>query len=309
MGRQRLHDRRHWLIVFGMATGPTSARTDASVRRIEKLALIEAHERERARRKPPESLAAWEFYQRGLSHFYRHDKTSFDKATRLFEEAVALDPGFAAAHANLAYNLWNSVTLGYAEDTATVLAAGRAAAEQAVTLDPNDPLAHTALGRLYLVAGEIERAVGEMQTAIALNPNYARGHYGLGYAYHRGADQAELALPHYDNALRLSPHDPLRWAVLMLKGSALSELGCHDEAIKNCRQACQFPDAGYLPHMHLGVALAGAGKMHEAEAAIENALQLQPALSIGLVRGSYVDTHETNLMNLLDGLRKAGLPE
>ncbi len=66
---------------------------------------ISAHERERARRKRPESLVAWELVQRGLSHFYRVNKTDHDEAIRLFQEAIALDPEFAAAHAHLAYAL------------------------------------------------------------------------------------------------------------------------------------------------------------------------------------------------------------
>ena len=270
---------------------------------------IEAHERERVRRKPPESLDAWELVQRGLSHLYRHDKTSFDEAIRLFREAVALDPGFAAAHANLAYTIWNSVIMGYAEDTATAVATARAAAERAVTLDPNDPVAHTALGRLHTTAGEPDLAIGEMQTAIALNPNFAWGHYGLGFAYHAGVGQAEQALPHYDTALRLSPRDPLRWTMLMMKGSALRFLGRHDEAIAHCRQACQFPETGHLPFMHLAAALEEAGQKHEARVALEKAMQLQPALSMRFLHSRFAGEHESILKSLHDSLSKVGLPE
>ncbi len=156
---------------------------------------IGARERERARRKPPENLDAWELVQRGLSHLHRMNKADRTEAIRLFREAVALDPEFAAAHAHLAYAVSASVTF-YAEDTAKDAVSGRAAAEQAVSLDPNEPLAHFALGRLHIFAGEFEMAIGEMQTAIAINPNFARGHFGLGWAYHYSAGQAEQALPH-----------------------------------------------------------------------------------------------------------------
>ena len=270
---------------------------------------IGARERERARRKPPESLDAWELMQRGLSHIYRLNETDNDEAIRLLREAIALDPEFAAAHARLAQALWFSVVMGYAEDTAKAVASARAAAEQAVSLDPNEPEAHFALGRAHIFAGEIEMAIGEMQTATAINPNFAWGHYGLGYAYHRGAGQAEQALPHYDAALRLSPRDPMRWYTLMGKGMALRNLGRHDEAIAHCRQACQFPDSGFLPHMHLAAALAEAGKKDEAQAAVEKTVQLQPALSIGFIRNRFVGANETFLTDLFDSLRKAGVPE
>ena len=270
---------------------------------------IQARERERAQRKPPESLDAWELLQRGLSHLYRFNKTDRTEAIRLFREAVALDPEFAAAHAHLAYALCALMPFGNAEDTAKAVASGRAAAEQAASLDPNEPVAHFALGRLHIFAGEVEMAIGEMQTAIAINSNYAGGHYGLGVAYHYSAGQSEQALPHFDAALRLSPRDPLRWVTLINKGSALRVLGHHDEAIAHCRQACQFPDTGFLPYMHLAAALAEAGQKSEAQAAVENAMQLQPALSISFLRSLYVGMHETPLKSVLDSLRKAGVPE
>ncbi len=213
------------------------------------------------------------------------------------------------AHAHLAYALCGLGPFGYAEDTAKVAASARVAAEKAVSLDPNEPIAHCALGRLHIFAGEIEMAIGEMQTAIAVNPNFAGGHYGLGFAYHYGAGQSEKSLPHFDTALRLSPRDPLRWLTLTIKGSALRVLGRHDEAIAHCRQACQLPDSGFLPHMHIATALAEAGQKSEAQAAVEKAMQLEPALSISFMRSRNVGQHETTLKSLLDGLRKAGVPE
>jgi tetratricopeptide (TPR) repeat protein len=272
---------------------------------------VSARERERARRKPPESLDAWELVQRGLSHFYRINEADRTEAIRLFREAIALDPEFSAAHAHLAYALMysRSVAVGYAEDTANAAASARAVAEQAVSLDPNEPMAHYALGRVHMFAGELEMAIGEMQTAIGINRNFAWGYYGLGHVYYHNAGQAEQALPHFDTALRLSPRDPMRWMMLMRKGSALRFLGRYDEAIAHCRQACQFPDSGFLPHMHLAAALAEGGQKIEAQAAIEKAMQLQPALSISFLRNLFVGIHETSLKILLDSLRKVGVPE
>ncbi len=95
----------------------------------------------------------------------------------------------------------------------------------------------------------------------------------------------------------------------MQKGSALRALGRHDEAIANCRQACQVPDIGFLPHMYLAAALSEAGQKSGAQAAVEKAMQLQPALSISFIRDRYAGAHETYLNCLLDSLRKAGVPE
>jgi TolB-like protein/tetratricopeptide (TPR) repeat protein len=270
---------------------------------------VQARESERVRRNAPESLDAWELTQRGLSHLVRINKADREQATHLFRQAILLEPEFAAPHAHLALALCNSVFQGFAENKAEAVASMREAAERAVSLDRNDANSHYVLGHVHAMAGDIETAINKMQTAIEVNPNSARGYYGLGWAYHFGAGQAEQALPHYDAAQRLSPRDPLRWMPLMLKGSALRLLGRHEEAITSCRQACQIPDSGFLPHMHLAAALAEAGRQDEAEMALNNAKQLELSLSISFIRNQFIQMHETTLNSLLASLRKAGVPE
>jgi TolB-like protein/Flp pilus assembly protein TadD len=270
---------------------------------------IRRRELERAVRKPPESLDVWQLVQRGLSHFHRMNKSDNDEAVRLFRRAAARDPGFASAHAQLAHAYWASLVSGFTEDRAGRMASTRAAAEIAVLLDANEPLAHFVLGRLLSLAGDAEMAIGEMETAIAINPNFALGHFGLGFAYMNGAGLPEKALPHFDTSLRLNPRDPLRFAPLMLKGSALRFLGRCDEAVAVCRQACQFPNAGFMPHMQLAAALGEAGRVIEARAAFEKAADCLPALSIGFLRDSYSGMSEAYLDSLFDSLRKAGVPE
>ncbi len=201
------------------------------------------------------------------------------------------------------------MVLAYTGDRAKAVASARASAEQAVSLDPNEAVAHLALGRVLILAGAVEMAIGEMQVAIGINPNYARGHFGLGFAYYYGAGQPAQALPNLDAALRLSPRDPMRWRELMVKGSALRMLGRHDEAIAHCRQACQLPDVPFLTHMNCAASLAAGGQISEAQAAVEKAIELKPALSIRFLGRHFRAMHETTLKGLLDSLRKAGLPE
>ena len=270
---------------------------------------IGAHERALARRKPPESLDAWELFQCGLSHFYHMNQGDHAEAIRLFQEAIARDSEFAAAHAYLSYPVLGSVLLGYTNDVTTALATARASAERAVSLDPNEPMAHFSLGRVLLFGGEAEMAIGEMQSAISINPNFAWGHYGLGLSYYYGLGQADEAIPPLSAASRLNPRGPLRWMPLIIKGSALRNLGRHDEAIATCRQACQVPDAGYLPYMHLAAALGAAGRTSEAQDAVEKATHLQPAFSIGFLRNQFMHHCKTTLNSLLDSLRKAGVPD
>ena len=63
-------------------------------------------ERRRAVRKPPESLGAWEAYQRGLWHRGRVGAAENEAAKRLLQHAIDLDPNFATAHAELAHAIF-----------------------------------------------------------------------------------------------------------------------------------------------------------------------------------------------------------
>ncbi len=94
-----------------------------------------AVERERARRKPPGNLDAWDSYQRGLWHFYG-DRTrdGVAEAKRLFERACELDPGFAAAYADLAWAHTVDITLGLTDDPESSLDQASRAAEKAVVV-------------------------------------------------------------------------------------------------------------------------------------------------------------------------------
>ena len=270
---------------------------------------VEAHERERVRRKPPESLDAWENYQRGLLHMYRANREDVDAAIGLLREATRRDPNFSAAWGMLGYAMWMYWMLGFAEGAEGHLAATREVAEQAVTLDANEAMAHVVLGRVDVLLGRMERALEEMQASIDINPNFAFGHASKGWARFYGLADLETALEYFETALRLSPRDPLRFVILMVKGVVLRNLGRIDDAVTAGLQSCRLQSVGYLPHMHLAVTLARAGRNEEAREALGKARRIEPTLSLALVRGTRVGMHKTMFEETLEGLAKAGLPE
>ncbi len=139
-----------------------------------------AAERERAARRPPEGLDAWETYQRGLWHLWRFVREDNAKALQLLRRARELDPGFAAAHAYEAYSHFLNVVLGWAEDPAESLSAGMTAAKEALALDDKDAMAFAALGRVHLMRGEHDASIAALDTAIDLNPSFAQAYHGQG---------------------------------------------------------------------------------------------------------------------------------
>jgi adenylate cyclase len=266
-------------------------------------------ERERAKRKPPQSLDAWDRFQRGLWHVHRINEHDHAEAERLMREVIEIDPSFGPAYAYLALRCYLAAIHGFAEDDAKTLAEGHALGTKAVTLDRNDPVAHFALARILTMQGETETAIAESKTAISLNPNCTHGHHSLGWALYWGRADAEAAFEHFSTALRLNPRDPLRWITLMMTGAALRFLERYDEAIEWGRAACQYSEAEFLPHLHLAASFGQAGRIDEARAAITKALESKPDLTATFMSERYATLHPAMRAPFFDGLRKAGLPE
>jgi len=269
---------------------------------------VGANERERAWSKPPANLDAWELYQRGLWHLYKTTKEDNKKARDLFHEAVERDPKFALAHAGIAYTCSNDVQYIYGYDPAERLEQGIAAGEHAVDLDDKDGFAHYTLGRVLHLAGQSERAIAELEKAVAHNPNFAHGHYGLGLALNRFGRAADGILM-LDRAMRLSPQDPILWAMQAARASCCNNLENYEEAEEWVRKSANARPDLIWPHFLLAVALAGQDRLDEARVAVEAARHVQPDLSPSVVSRLLPHYHPKYYQRIVGLLAKAGLPE
>ncbi len=265
-------------------------------------------ERERAHRKPTESLGAWESYQRGLWHAYRFTAAENAEARSHFRRAIARDPDFAPGHAGLAYGLFLSVMLGFGGDTESSVAEASEAAHRAIMLDPADAFGQATLGRVHQMKGEHEAAISAYQKALALNPNYASAHYGLGWTLIYSG-RPEEGLPVVDEAIRLSPRDPMLWGFLTLKGLAFVAMDRHEEALKWIRKALRQSNAGVRTNVFEVIALAHLGRIEEARQALERVYTIKSDFDMDFVRATAKMMHPSSAKRYIDGLRKAGLLE
>jgi TolB-like protein len=272
---------------------------------------ISAAERDRAHRKPPGSLGAWELYQRGMRHLLRRNREDFTTARALFREALALDPSFATAHAAFAISAFWQITHGFATDAVAMRAELLTAAELAIESDDHDFLAHSAMGLAFMELGRHSLALAEHEVATSLNPNSAFAQWCFGYGLLR-ADRPQDALDRFNLALRLSPRDPGAWSYQTLRAASLYQLGRYEEAIEAARDATRTPLADVVwPLVHWA---ASQGQLEPGKAAasvIEELRRKRPGLTIAAFRAWPHNEPRSigSLQRIVDGLRKAGLPE
>jgi adenylate cyclase len=270
---------------------------------------ISAAERERARRKPPDNLDAWERYQRGMWHLLRRNREDFAAARALFLQAIEIDPNFSTVHAALAVSYFYHITHGYTVEPENTRDRLLAAASEAVALDPRDPLAHSAMGLAFMECLQTEKSIAEHRTALELNPSSSFGHWAFGYALVRSGRPAE-AIEHFDMALRLSPRDPATWTYLTLKAHSLYQLRRYEEAVALARDATRFTVADLVwPYVHWAAALGQLGRIDQAPAVLGELLRRRPGLTVAqfLSWPHNRAAHRPFLDHTAEGLRLAGL--
>nr|WP_233288132.1 adenylate/guanylate cyclase domain-containing protein [Bradyrhizobium brasilense] len=254
----------------------------------------------------PENLTAYDFYLRAMQQHYLMTADGLAEAIRLAHRALELDPrfGFVAALAGLAH--MQNVLWGHAVDPQFDRKEAVRLLRLALSIDDGDAetLAWVSLTSAYMV-GDCESEIELADRAIALNPNSYRAWTARGSVY-RVAGLPEEAVRSFERAIRLSPLDPRLPITFVGMGMAFIELRRFDEAIAAANK-CRRQNASYsLAYRCLASAFAHLGRDPEAREAAALLLQLDPAFTISamIARGGY-----PNAQLLIEGLRKAGLPE
>lgn len=234
-------------------------------------------------------------------------------ASSFFEKAMALDPGNIEATVGLARV---DAVLGAAfmtDDWLARLTAAETALTKVLSLAPTDAEAHLALGGVQIATKRMARGIAECEHALALDRNLAGAHAVIGYAKFLLGRGAETEA-HIDEALRLSPCDTMahRWMVWV--GLAKAQLGVDAEAVLWMRRGLDANRNFALAHFILAAALARLGELHEARAAMQSGLALDPSFTIRRFRNaSNVRSDNPTFLagrdRAIEGMRMAGVPE
>jgi adenylate cyclase len=261
-----------------------------------------------AKRKRPESLAAYDLVLRALPHLWAHRREDNDEAIRLLDEARRLDPGYVRATAVAAWARAQHVIYSWTNDVEKTRAESRALIEEAAEKVGDDPTALVALATaMILLLGQTERAGHFVERALVLDPNnaWAWSRRGFMEAY---SGHGEEAIAAFEHSLRLSPLDPFSFNSHNGIGFANFVLGRYEPAIEWTLKGMRERSGMTWAYRDLAAYYALAGRTDEARAAIAELTKTRPGLTIAKVSDALRFVEPTILARYLEGLKIAGLP-
>jgi TolB-like protein len=271
---------------------------------------LEQAETERAKRKPTENLNAYDYFLRGMASFYRYTKEANSAALRLFHRAIDLDPDFGVAYGIAAQCYVQRYGNRWMIDPPQEIVEAARLARQAIELGRDDARALASAGNaLDYLARDPQAGAVFIDRARTLSPNLAIAWLASGWVrVHLG--DPEVAIPHFAQAMRLSPVDPMMF--MMQTGTAYAHFyaGRSEEAASWAERAWR-EKPNWLPTLRLIAASGGlAGHCDDAQTAVARLHELDPEFRVSSIKGwSRATTRPEDLARLEEGLRKAGLPE
>jgi TolB-like protein/Tfp pilus assembly protein PilF len=253
-----------------------------------------------ARRKRPENLTAYDYFLRGYERYLTMERADEPVARQWFEKALALDPNLAIAYSLIAathFREW------FGDLSEKGMEQALALAKRSVSLDPNDSQCQANLGAIELYRKELDEANLRFERALTLNPNNTNVFVMMAWlAAYRG--QPREGLDWIDKTSRLNPYPP-PWFDCS-KGMVLYGLRRYAESVASFKRSVTLSTWELL---YLVAACGQLGRLKEAEA--HNAVFLAAHPQMSLHQFAEIEPYENSadLEHLVEGLRKAGLPE
>ncbi|MBT6292087.1 MAG: tetratricopeptide repeat protein [Rhodospirillaceae bacterium] len=265
---------------------------------------VDRAEGSRARAQAPENLDAWTALQKGISFYNDSQAASFHEAEKLFKRTMEFDPRFALGHAWLSLNYARQMAFGFGIFPKEI---AFAAAQRAIELDSQEPIAHFAMGWCQFVVEREDVAIEAFEQALRLNPNLSHCTSMLGRALSR-TGRYEEAIAQFDLAIKISPRDEL--IEIAYAGKALTLLMLRDftGAAEYARRA-MHSDRPRFATAFLVCALGHAGKLEEAQIALEEMHRIRPEFTYAYLRETFFALQGDDEGFFMEGLVKGGLEE
>jgi len=254
----------------------------------------------------PENLTAYDLCLRARKQYYLLTREGFANAVQLAHRALEIDPRCISAAMLAADVHRGNVALGYSIDLQSDRNEAIRLARLALSIDANDAGALGIAGLITaFLVGDHETGIDLVERAVASNPNDARAWRQRGWVY-KFAGHFEEAIRSFERSIRLDPLFPMLHNSLTGIGQSLIELRRFDEAVAVSKKALRHSSSDSSTHRALVAALAHLGRNTEAREAVARLLEVDPGFTISawLTRAG-----QPYGKLLIEGLRKAGLPE
>jgi adenylate cyclase len=252
---------------------------------------------------------------RGWAALYQpRSSAQTQEAQRAFEQALALDSRSVDAKFGLGTVLATAVANGFSSSVPQDQARAEQLLLEALDRDPDRSTARYAMSLLRMTQNRLAEARVEAEKAIALDPNFALAHHVLGQML-LFLGQPEAAIPQFETALRLSPHDPVVNGFYWGLGACELVLGRIDDAVDFFRKSRATNSRVWFVHLWLAAALGLKGDLDEAKEALAESLRLNPGVdSLAHWRAQAPFLTNPPFWPLLEktwvvGLRRAGFPD
>ena len=268
---------------------------------------IRQAEIERARRKRPQDLGAYDYTMRAMRHVWLLEKDEATQGLELLERALEIDPDYPLALALAAWCWAQRSVYNWTSDTATAKAEALKLADRAASRSADDPLILAVLGTVHTFARNYGVARVMLERAVALDPNAAWALSRLGWldVY---ADRPDEAKAYFEKALRLSPLDPVNFNNYVGLASARQVAGDDNAAADLFIRALQERPNALWIHRNLAAALQGAGRHDEARASLAMLFAAYPAFNVRKFKEAMVFSPAV-LDRIAGQLRALGVPE
>jgi len=270
---------------------------------------LDQAEIERSKRKPTEKLDAYDYYLRGLAVVEGATKDENEEALRLFYKAIEIDANFALAHAMVARCFTLRKANGWMADVAKESAETAKLARRAAELGRDDAAVLSRAGyALARVVFEPEEGADLIERALALNPHLSSA-WQFGGLLKAFRGEAETAIEHLAQAMRLSPLDPSLYSMQTATALAHFVAGRYDESVLWAEKASR-EDPNFLPAIRIIATSAGnSGQLERAQKAAKRMLEIDPAFRVSRLTDHVPLRRPDDLARYAEGLRRAGLPE
>jgi TolB-like protein len=240
---------------------------------------VQKQEMQRSTLIPSSNLDAWSAYHRGLSHMYRFRMKECDNAEVFFRRAIDLEPNVPRPYAGLSFVNYERAYLNMDDNRENSMRRAIDYANEAIAVDPMDPMGHWAMSRVQCLRGNLDAARMSISESTDLNPSYATAQYFLGWVAMQQGDH-ETGLERIDLSRRLSPYDPLIYGMLGVSAMSLVLMERHDEAMERARVAIKHPDMHYQA-VAMGIVIYQmAGEFDLAIDALRKVLAVKPDYDI-----------------------------